>query len=193
MEEIKRRTEFMRDFHNHSISRFALPVVAETIGLQLRMTLELIAKASLSAHRAVWAEASLWFKKDWNAKIVMSKIEKVNSQFYPIPVRESEIYTHGPITAEWGDVPEAEYLTKARFISAYDAIGKMMHAHLPDDDVSYSDFLDRTRVWAAQIHVLLAMHQVHLLGVPDEFFLVQMNVNGRIACTQWSILEPGIR
>ena len=42
MEEIKRCTEFMRDFHNHSISRFALPVVAETIRLQLRMTLELI-------------------------------------------------------------------------------------------------------------------------------------------------------
>ena len=193
MEEIKRRTEFVRDFHNHSVGRFALPVVAETIGLQIRKTLELVAKASLAAHRAVWDEASLWFKKDWNAKIAISKIEQVNPQFYPIPVRESKIYTSGPVAAEWENVPEAEYLTKVRLISAYDAIGKMMHAHLPDDDVGYPDFLDMTQVWRVQIHDLLAMHQVRLLGVPDEFFLVQMNVNGRIAWTRWSKLQLGDR
>ena len=59
MDEITKRSSFVKDFYNLSLNRFPITVVAETIGLQMRKILELIAKASLVAHRAVWDEASL--------------------------------------------------------------------------------------------------------------------------------------
>ncbi|MDE0495548.1 MAG: hypothetical protein F4Y05_05510 [Acidimicrobiaceae bacterium] len=191
MDEITRRSRFVQDFYGLSVDRFPLPVVAETVGLQMRKILELIAKASLAAHRAAWDEASLWFKRDWNAKAILERIEKVNPRFYPHPVKESQVFASGPLKAEWEDVPEDIYLTKGRFIDAYDAIGKMMHAHLPGESVDYGGFLLRTRAWDEQIHELLAMHQVFLLGVPDAFFLVQMNVDGRPTWSQWAKIESG--
>lgn len=190
MVEITRRSVFIRDFYGLSVNRFPEAVAAETIGLQMRKILELIAKASLVAHRAVWDEASLWFKRDWHANEILGRIEKVNPSFYPRPVRESQVYESGPLRASWEDVPESSYLTRDRFIAAYDAIGAMMHAHSPDEDVDYRRFLMRTQEWDDQIHELLGMHQVFLLGVPDAFFLVQMNVNGRPTWTQWGKVEP---
>ncbi len=190
MDEITRRKGFIRDFYGVSVNRFPEAVVAETIGLQMRKILELIAKASLAAHRAVWDEASLWFKRDWHASEILSRIEKVNPSFYPQPVRESRVYDSGPLRASWEDVPETSFLTRDRFTAAYDSIGAMMHAHSPDESVEYSRFLVRTQEWDDQIHELLGMHQVFLLGVPDAFFLVQMNVNGRPKWTRWEQVEP---
>lgn len=190
MDEITRRKAFVRDFYDLSVNRFPKAVVAETIGLQIRKILELIAKASLAAHRAVWDEASLWFKRDWHASEILGRIEKVNPSFYPQPVRESHVYESGPVRASWEDVPESRYLTRERFAAAYDAIGAMMHAHSPEEEVDYGQFLVRTQEWDDQIHELLEMHKVYLLGVPDAFFLVQMNVNGRPTSTRWEQLDP---
>ncbi|MCY3920075.1 MAG: hypothetical protein OXG38_09750 [Chloroflexi bacterium] len=87
-------------------------------------------------------------------------------------------------------MPESNCLTRERFTAAYDAIGAMMHAHSPDEDVDYSQFLVRAQEWDDQIHELLGMHKVFLLGVPDAFFLVQMNVNGLPTWTRWDKVEP---
>ena len=188
MTEITRRAEFIQNFHTASINNFAQAVVAETVGLQLRKTLELIAKASLVAHRAVWAEVSLWFKRDWHASEILRRIEEVNSSFYPIPVKESRVYETGDIRAEWEDIPDDTFLTKARFIEAYGAIGDMMHAHFPDEDVDYQEFLANTQKWDSQIHELLGMHKITLLG-SESFCLVQMNVAGAPRWTRWSRVE----
>jgi len=186
MDEITRRSSFIKDFYDVSLNRFPVPVVAETIGLQMRKVLELIAKASLVAHRAVWEEASLWFRRDWHAKEILRRVERANPGFYPRPIRESEVYDDGPIKAAWEDVPEDRYLTRGRFVDAYDAIGAMMHAQPPDHNVDYGGFLEKANEWDDQIHELLGMHQVFLFGVPDEFFLVQMNVHGRPRWTRWT-------
>lgn len=189
MEEITRRSIFIQQFSDVSINRFHEPVVAETIGLQQRKILELIAKASLIAHRSVWAEVSLWFKRDWHAGDILERIEKVNPSFYPHPVRESRIYDTGNIKAKWEDVPDDIYLTKGRFVEAYSAIGDMMHAHSPDEHVNYREFLAKAQEWDSQIHELLGMHTVALLGAED-FCLVQMNVEGNPRWSYWTRTEP---
>ena len=190
MDEITKRSVFIQDFYNLSLNRFPEPVVAETIGLQLRKILELVAKASLVAHRAIWEAASLWFKRDWHANEILDRIEKVNPSFYPHPVRESHVFDNGPVKAEWEDVPVESYLTKERFIDAYDSIGAMMHAHSPADPPDYREFLAKTEEWDGQIHELLGMHQIFLIGIPDAFFLVQMNVDGQPKWTPFLRAEP---
>lgn len=188
MEEITKRSVFIQQFYDVSIDRFQEPVVAETIGLQLRNTLELIAKASLVAHQAVLADVSLWFKKDWHAGEILSRIEQVNPHFYPHPIRESRVYETGTLRAEWEDVPDGIHLTRERFIEAYSAIGEMMHAHSPTEEVAYREFLAKTIEWDSQIHELLSMHQIRLLGA-DSFCLVQMNVDGVPKWSPWARIE----
>ena len=189
MEEVATRSKFIQEFYDVSIDRFPGPVVAETIGLQLRKTLELIAKASLVAHRSVWDEISLWFERDWHAREILNQIEQVNPSFYPHPVRETRVYETGNIKAEWEDVPDDAFLTKERFIEAYDSIGDMMHAHSPEENVDYRAFLAKTQEWDGQIHELLGMHEVFLLNA-DSFYLVQMNVGGRPKWSYWTKIEP---
>ena len=185
MEEITRRSVFIRDF---GLLRFPEPAAAETLGLQLRKILELIAKASLVAHRSVWEEASLWFKRDWNAKEILGRIEEVNPPFYPRPVRELWHKPGHRPTSEWEAVPDDLYLTKERFIEVYDAIGDMMHAHFPDESIDYHGFSADTVKWDGWIHELLQMHQVFLID-SGSFYLVQMNVNGTPVWSPWSRLD----
>ena len=189
MSEITRRAVFIQEFYAVSINRFPGPVVAETIGLQLRKTLELIAKASLVVHREAWNEASLWFARDWHAREILDRIEEVNPSFYPHPVREARVHNSGDIKAAWEDVPEDMYLTRDRFIEAYRIIGAMMHSASPDENVNYSEFLSRTQEWDSQIHELLGMHTISLLGA-EAFHLVQMNVDGAPRWTHWVRAEP---
>ena len=188
MEEIVTRSRFIREFYDTGIHRFPITVVAETIGLQLRKELELIAKASLVAHRSVWAEVSLWFDRDWHAREILDKLEQVNPLFYPRPVRESQIYETGRLRAKWEDVSDQVYLTKERFIEAYCMIGNVMHAHFTDEQPDLHEFLLNTQIWDNQIHELLQMHEVFLLN-SDSFCLVQMNVDGTPRWSYWEKVE----
>ena len=185
MDEIVRRCDFIREFFEVSKGKFPEPVVAETIGLQTRKILELIAKASLVAHRSTWEEASLLFSGDWNANKVLHHLEKVNPWFYPQPVRESQVHGTGPVRATWEEVPTDKYFTKDKFIKAYDAIGKMMHARAPNEQLDYREFLEKAHQWYSQIHRLLEMHTIQLLRA-DTFCLVQMNVGGKPTWTYWA-------
>ncbi|MCY3920071.1 MAG: hypothetical protein OXG38_09730 [Chloroflexi bacterium] len=102
MDEITRRSVFIRDFYNLSLDRFPQGGRGRDHWAADAQDLELIAKASLAAHRAVWDEASLWLKRDWHAGEILGRIEKVNPSFYPQPVRESQVYDSGPLRASWG-------------------------------------------------------------------------------------------
>ena len=188
-DEIVKRKKFIQDFYVASLNRFPEPVVAETIGLQIRKILELIAKASLVANRTVLADVSLWFKRDWNAKDILERIEKVNPDFYPDAVREKRVYQTGNLKAEWEDAPGGICLSKDEFIDAYDTLGDLLHARDPSDPIDFRKFLEKTQGWESKIHELLGMHKIRLLG-SDTFCLVQMNVNGSPKWSQWIAVEP---
>ena len=60
---------------------------AELIFLHLRKALEEIAFASLSANREKYSAARAGFATEWNARRMLGFIEKVNANFYPIPLK----------------------------------------------------------------------------------------------------------
>ena len=64
-----------------------------------------------------------------------------------------------------------------------------MHAHSPEDSIDYRAFLSKTQEWDNQIHELLGMHTISLLG-SETFHLVQMNVDGAPTWTYWVKAEP---
>src|ERR1700730_1967634 len=62
-------------------------VNAELISLHLRKALEEIAFASLSANREKYSAARTGFATEWNARRMLGFVEKVNPNFYPIPLK----------------------------------------------------------------------------------------------------------
>jgi hypothetical protein len=89
MEEIKRRVEVINTIIQ---KRYTTPFQAtniELICLQIRSILELIALGSLVTDEDEYKKQSRRLAKDeWNAKVILNEIEKINPKFYPEPVRQ---------------------------------------------------------------------------------------------------------
>src|SRR5580704_5755160 len=59
---------------------------AELIFVQFRKALEEIAFASLSANKEKYSEVHANFSRHWRAKDMLAVMDKVNPDFYPVPL-----------------------------------------------------------------------------------------------------------
>ncbi|MGH9346486.1 MAG: hypothetical protein ACRD26_04385 [Vicinamibacterales bacterium] len=136
-------------------------LITEGVFVQFRKTLELIAFASLSAHRDQYSQAYANYHLHWKAKDMLKAVEKLNPNFYPVPllppVKTGPNSWHFP-----GQVEDA--LTREDFEKLYDTCGEILHMRNPfsskdpTTDIGYS--VDE---WVARIQRLLAWHSVELL------------------------------
>jgi hypothetical protein len=101
---------------------------AELIFVHLRKALEEIAFASLSANREKYSAARAGFATEWNARRMLGFIEKVNANFYPIPLMEPKEISAG---IKHFDRVESGYLTKSDFETLYDGCAEVLHCRNP--------------------------------------------------------------
>lgn len=102
--------------------------------LQVRKALEAIAfsaiapdKKEYAAFRAKAAESSD-FTKDYHAAKIFTALSRINKDFYPVALLPAERQADG--SYHFGK-KQSGYLTKKKFESAYDRLGKHLHAHNP--------------------------------------------------------------
>src|SRR5207253_1559532 len=88
----------------------------ELSALQLRMVLESIAFASLSAHRDAYSRVHAKFSTHWKAALLVKELAAIHPEFYPQPMRLDQV-TKGGIR-RFGRVDE--YLTQNEFVELYD-------------------------------------------------------------------------
>ena len=88
MEEIKKRKAVVDGFLTGKCHAMYLQTTAESIGLQIRKILELIALASLVANRSEYQKFRTNFHRDWNGKRILETLEKANPNFYPRPTKQ---------------------------------------------------------------------------------------------------------
>ena len=60
--------------------------MVELVFVQFRKILELIAFGSLTANREVYEKVRADSQNDWNAKRLLDKLARVNSELYPVPL-----------------------------------------------------------------------------------------------------------
>src|ERR1035438_3605047 len=101
---------------------------AELIFLHFRKALEEIAFASLSANREKYSAARAGFATEWNARRMLGFIEKVNPNYYPIPLKEPQEIAPGE--KHFARV-ESGYLTKEDFETLYDGCAEVLHCRNP--------------------------------------------------------------
>lgn len=172
MEEIKRRTSVIDFFLTGNGHALYEPTTLESITLQIRKILELVAMASLIANKKEYEKVYSNFSTAWNAEYLLKDMERVNPGFYPKPMVEQssdDPKVKGHLVGRGND-----YLTKKEFIKIYKKCGAIMHASNPmGRKISYEYYKKSIPEWKKKMMNLLNNHQIRLLG-HKGFYLIHM-------------------
>ena len=173
MREIKHRTDVIQRFLRQEWHAGYLASTAECIALQFRKTLELIALASLVAHREEYAKQRANFSTDWNAKRIVDTLERVNPKFYPEPTKPVRLAAED--FADYALQPVSEYLTRDDYILLFDKCSDLLHAANPysESQPPYGQFMNEAPEWLRKTVALLNHHHIYPLDT-DMMFVVQM-------------------
>jgi hypothetical protein len=148
----------------------------ELMCVQFRKVLELIAFASLTANRDKYAEAHAKYGLHWRAKDMLKALEKVNPDYYPVPLDEPVVQPDG---TKHFPRPADGFLTRDEFAVLYDAASDALHMRNPFSTkapaipTAYS-----IKDWVFRIQRLLRLHLMHL--VDGDKWVVQIPSSGAI-------------
>jgi hypothetical protein len=188
MEEVKRRMLVINAFGNRLTTTPFGATNIESVYLQLRKILELIALGSLVTNKVEFSKAYSEFSKYWNAQYLLQDLERVNSEFYPQPIIEKP-GTKPEVAADW-EPKTSGFLTKEDFLKLYEKCGKIMHAGNPyGTQIDYSYFEKSIQDWLNKITGLLSSHYIKLVNDPN-IYLVHMRENERSGSVGHYIFAP---
>jgi len=177
MEEIKKRTLVIKGFLQRELSAGYLITNTESVCLQIRKILELIALASLVANKSEYEKHKKAIQNEWHAGRILKTLDKVNPDFYPCPTRQI-------IDPETNQVVEVKaiptgYLTRADFEELYNKCGGILHAHNPfsENQQEIQEFWDSVEEWMTKIIVLLNHHQVQLVDERYQLWVLMKAEN----------------
>jgi hypothetical protein len=180
MEEIKRRTLVVSRLVNRELTTGYAMTDIETIYLQLRKVLELIALGSLIANVDEYSRQQKKFAQHWHAARILDDLEAVNPKFYPIPGVQIEDDTTGKVKAV--DTLKDPFLTKADFVTLYEMCGGILHAENPyGQPRDVAKYENEMRVWLDKTVKLLNHHQIQLLDSDVMLWVIMHAENdGRV-------------
>jgi hypothetical protein len=176
MEEVKHRVGLVRSLLSGLVSMGYPAFDTETVFLQFRKILELVAFASLTANKDVYSAAYEKFATHWNAERMLRDLEKVNPDFYPIAsepyILTSDGVKHFPRAADG-------FMTKEEFVTLYNTCGKLLHARnpfSPEDPVVQIGY--NVEQWVSRIQKLLAVHVITLVN--GDRWVIVIPAEGKI-------------
>ena len=180
MEEIKKRTSVVDAFLTGQCHAIYVQTTAESVCLQIRKILELIALASLTANRAEYEKYRSNFHLDWNGKRILETLQIANPRFYPQPVRQVLNETTGKVVSV--ESIRSGYLTKKVFMRLYDKCGGILHADNPFGPKRDAEsFLKSVPTWMGKIRRLLNHHQIQLIDDDQQLWvLMQTESDGKV-------------
>lgn len=180
MEEVKRRTEVINCFLTGKCNAVYVQTTAESVSLQIRKILELIALASLAANRSEYAKHRKHFHKDWNAKRILEILKKANPKFYPKSNRQM-------VNRDSGSVDSLEditsgFLTESDFITLFDICSGILHADNPFSRTQNPEvFLASVPTWMEKIRILLNHHTIQLIDEDKQLWvLMKAKSDGKV-------------
>lgn len=187
MEEVKLRIAVVDYFVSGRGNALYQPPTLESACLQLRNVLELIAFGSLVANADAYTSVYSKASKGWHAADLLRALERVNPEFYPVPVIEVPSTVPGVLLAH--KKRETDYLAKADFPEVYGRCGVMAHAANPyGKGIDYNYYQKTLPSWRTQIVNLLNNHEIHLLNRPG-MYVIHMK-EGRDDKVHWYKFEP---
>ena len=190
MEEIKKRTEVVDAFLRRQLTAKYFQPTVESMCLQIRKILELIALASLVANKSQYEKHRRNFQKDWNGKRILETLDKANPEFYPYPSRQ----VISPATGKVVEVRRitSGYLSREDYEDLYDKCGDILHASNPftSKQQETQQFFDSTPQWMEKIRVLLNHHHVQLIDEKIQLWaMMQAESDGKVHVWQFERVD----
>jgi hypothetical protein len=138
---------------------------SELIFVQFRKALELVAFASLTVNKEKYAAAHAKFASHWKADKMLRELEKVNANFYPLPVHlvgsEKEASERGRFHYE---VVKDGYLTRDEFEKLFDASSEVLHTPNPFSEKDPAINVHYPiPMWVERIRQLIRLHSMALV------------------------------
>ena len=162
MEEVKARMNLVLGFLSSHRSTGSEITNTEFVCLQVRKILELIALGSIAPNKAKHAEHREKFHKDWNARTILRDLERINPDFYPVPVKQIQSTIAG-VDHHFENVSSG-FLTKSDFLKVYKKCGGVLHAENPFGQKRDLGAVRRQfPKWVNQITTLLRTHRIRLI------------------------------
>lgn len=190
MEEIKKRTLVVDAFLTGSRNALYLKTTVESIYLQFRKVLELIAMASMSASPE-YMERYERFRHHYNGKRMLEDLERVNPRFYPQPSRQVVDTASGKVVEVVA--LESGFLTKDEYVELYDICGELLHAENPygeekqNIELRFQEALE----WKNKIVNLLNHHQVQLANSGKQLWvLMRANSDDKVHVWDFEAVGP---
>ncbi len=163
MEEIKLRISAVDFLIGGSTVALYQRITIESVYLQFRKILELIAMASLVANKESMERIHNGIEKFWNADLILKDLGKINPDFYPKPVFEKP-HADSRVKHELVE-GQSDYLTREEFVRLYKICGKVMHADNPlGRKANYSTLQSQMPSWKQKLVNLLSNHTTRLVG-----------------------------
>lgn len=181
MKQVKYRLQHIDELIKF-ISGEHSPFALESVALQVRKILELIAFSSIASCKGLYENIRFEYdqndyRKDWNAKSILLTMDKINPGFYPNPFKFSTglVERDGKRGREICPISE-NYLTRKKFEKLYARVGKFLHADNPwGADKGSTHFKNDLPEIIAQIKQLLNFHFVQIKsGDGLKLWMVQM-------------------
>lgn len=176
MQEIRDRLALVEAVGQHKISTSVETFDIELVFLQLRKCLELIAFASLIANKDKYSAAYANFASHWKAKGMLECIEKLNPDFYPLPVKQPTVLANG---VKHLDLVPNGFLTRSEFVTLYEKSSEFLHSRNPfttKDPVVKLGY--STKEWLSRIKCLLKLHVTHL--VDGSVWIIEIPNDGPV-------------
>jgi hypothetical protein len=172
MEEIRRRTDLVSALYDEQIKVMYKATHVESMVLQVRMIVELIALASLAANKAIFGVNQRKFEKHWQPGKIIKDVEALNPKFHPkplieVPSKSPEIKTNLVAVTKG-------YLTPDELVEVHGRCGNVLHARNPyGKPTDYGAYEKLVLIWMEKINKLLNCHQIQLLD-SGRIYIVHM-------------------
>lgn len=167
MTDAKQRIGLVRQLDEGSITTTRTEFDLELACLSLRRVLELIAFSSLAANRAAYAKHHADFGRHWKAGKILDKLERINPEFFPVPVAGIGSGHLEPVVGPC--------LTRNDFSTLYDITSEVVHTWNPyKPGPRVIDLIRPVKEWAQLIWQLLSVHMLRV-AESETRLIVQMH------------------
>jgi len=177
MHEVRLRLSVLNSFFEGVADTTYIRTNTESMCLQVRKVLELIAFSTLVSHREGYVKIRNDLGKDWHAIRILKAVELINPSFYPRPVRGfSKAKPNGK--SHFVKLRNG-FLSREQFVRLYDSCGDILHATNPfSTEINFNSFCLRLQPSILRIELLILEHSVQLAESKDLLWVhVPLNLS----------------